>query len=118
MAFKMKCECGKVLTTKEENAGKRVKCPGCGRLLTVPHLADPRQAASSAAGQPSKQAGAKTVALLGAGLGAIIFLIGLFLLVACLNAGGGVAGLILGGTLTLAGAGIALKGLFDFDKET
>jgi hypothetical protein len=30
------CECGKQLQTAEENAGKRMRCPACARLLSVP----------------------------------------------------------------------------------
>jgi tetratricopeptide (TPR) repeat protein len=33
------CDCGQKLKTKEEHAGKRVKCPGCGKVLTVPGAA-------------------------------------------------------------------------------
>jgi WD40 repeat protein len=37
MPINLKCtQCGKKLRTREELAGKRVKCPGCGRLLPVP----------------------------------------------------------------------------------
>jgi hypothetical protein len=32
----MTCECGKPFRVKEELAGKRVKCPGCGKALLVP----------------------------------------------------------------------------------
>jgi hypothetical protein len=36
MAITLSCECGKKLAVKEEMAGKKVKCPGCGAVLTVP----------------------------------------------------------------------------------
>ncbi|MBA4067072.1 MAG: hypothetical protein C0501_25855 [Isosphaera sp.] len=39
MAISVRCvnpECGKPLRVKDEFAGRRVKCPGCGRQLTVP----------------------------------------------------------------------------------
>jgi hypothetical protein len=36
MAISLTCECGKRLTVKDELAGKRVKCPGCATILTVP----------------------------------------------------------------------------------
>ena len=36
MAIKLKCDCGKALSVKDEAAGKRVKCPGCQTLLRVP----------------------------------------------------------------------------------
>ncbi len=35
--FASHCECGKVLNAKPELAGKRVKCPGCGRALAIPN---------------------------------------------------------------------------------
>jgi hypothetical protein len=40
MAISLTCECGKKLAVKDELAGKRVKCPGCGNLLTVPSLTE------------------------------------------------------------------------------
>jgi len=40
MAISLTCECGKKLAVKDELAGKRVKCPGCGDLLTVPSLSE------------------------------------------------------------------------------
>jgi hypothetical protein len=40
MAISLTCECGKKLAVKDELAGKRVKCPGCGDLLTVPSVTD------------------------------------------------------------------------------
>jgi hypothetical protein len=33
----LKCSCGKALKVKDESAGKHVKCPGCGNVLSVPH---------------------------------------------------------------------------------
>ncbi len=36
MVIKFKCKCGQIAAVKEEWAGKRTKCPGCGRLLTIP----------------------------------------------------------------------------------
>jgi hypothetical protein len=30
------CDCGKVLRTKKENAGRKAKCPVCGRGVVVP----------------------------------------------------------------------------------
>ena len=35
------CECGKTLHVKNELAGKRGKCPACGRVLIVPKEAPP-----------------------------------------------------------------------------
>jgi hypothetical protein len=36
MAIYAICECGKPLSFKDEAAGRRVKCPACGTMLTVP----------------------------------------------------------------------------------
>ncbi|HUW58641.1 MAG TPA: hypothetical protein VMZ92_18540 [Planctomycetota bacterium] len=36
MAIEVRCECGKVLKVPEQHAGKRGKCPGCGKVLIVP----------------------------------------------------------------------------------
>lgn len=36
MPIKVSCQCGKRLSVKDEYAGKRVKCPGCGRTLSIP----------------------------------------------------------------------------------
>src|SRR4051812_30188212 len=36
MPVPVRCSCGKQLRLKEELAGKRVPCPACDRVLTVP----------------------------------------------------------------------------------
>jgi hypothetical protein len=36
MPIPFSCECGKKLQAKDEFAGKRLKCPGCGKILTIP----------------------------------------------------------------------------------
>jgi hypothetical protein len=36
MSISLSCECGKKLAVKDELAGKKVKCPGCASVLTVP----------------------------------------------------------------------------------
>ena len=37
MAIRVTCDtCGKVLLAKDENAGKKAKCPDCGSILVVP----------------------------------------------------------------------------------
>ncbi len=36
MPIKVDCSCGKSLKVRDEAAGKRVKCPGCGTLIEVP----------------------------------------------------------------------------------
>lgn len=36
MAIKVSCVCGKKLAVKDELAGKKVKCPACQKLLSIP----------------------------------------------------------------------------------
>ncbi len=36
MTIQVTCQCGKQLSAKDEFAGKRVKCPGCGGPLVIP----------------------------------------------------------------------------------
>ncbi len=36
MSIELMCSCGKLLRTKDESAGKRIKCPICSAILTVP----------------------------------------------------------------------------------
>jgi hypothetical protein len=36
MPITVSCECGRSLRVKEEYAGKRVRCPGCQAIQTVP----------------------------------------------------------------------------------
>src|SRR5689334_21797551 len=36
VAILVTCECGQQFQTREENAGRRAKCPDCGRELTIP----------------------------------------------------------------------------------
>jgi hypothetical protein len=44
MSISLICECGKKLAVKEELAGKKVRCPACESLLTVPSLSDEKLA--------------------------------------------------------------------------
>lgn len=44
MPIRLKCSCGKVLSVKDELAGKGVKCPGCQKAIRVP---TPGQAATA-----------------------------------------------------------------------
>ena len=37
MAIKFLCECGKKLTTQDRHAGRKTKCPACGRELEMPN---------------------------------------------------------------------------------
>ena len=44
MSIVVSCSCGKRLRARDELAGKRAKCPGCGKTLLVPPTAaDPEQ---------------------------------------------------------------------------
>lgn len=36
MAIKFSCACGREITVKDELAGKRGKCPACGKIIVVP----------------------------------------------------------------------------------
>src|SRR5947209_15052447 len=46
------CECGKQLTARAEQAGKRVKCPACGSILSVPAPESPPTEEFDAAPEP------------------------------------------------------------------
>ena len=41
MSISVTCECGQQFETPAANAGDRVRCPDCGRELTVPKAAPP-----------------------------------------------------------------------------
>ena len=36
MAITIRCDCGKGFQTRDENAGRRTRCPACGRELMIP----------------------------------------------------------------------------------
>ncbi len=36
MPISLRCSCGKLLTLKDDLAGRRIKCPACGGVLAVP----------------------------------------------------------------------------------
>jgi hypothetical protein len=40
MAIPVACPCGKQLKARDSMAGKRAKCPSCGRILDVPITED------------------------------------------------------------------------------
>src|SRR5262245_40515880 len=44
MPLLVKCHCGQPLQVRDEDAGKRVRCPRCGSALAVPRPATPPQA--------------------------------------------------------------------------
>ncbi len=39
MSISLSCECGRALRVKDEAAGRKVRCPGCGNVLPVPRPA-------------------------------------------------------------------------------
>src|SRR5208282_3465919 len=50
MPILFRCSCGKQLRTKDENAGKHLKCPACGDPVPVPSMqAEPPAQATSTA---------------------------------------------------------------------
>ncbi|TWT69214.1 hypothetical protein [Crateriforma conspicua] len=52
MPIRLKCSCGKVLSVKDEMAGKAVKCPACSKPIRVPK---PKAAAAPAAPQAQSE---------------------------------------------------------------
>src|SRR5262245_36778418 len=36
MPIPFHCDCGKKLQAQEEFVGKKLRCPGCGKVLTIP----------------------------------------------------------------------------------
>jgi hypothetical protein len=47
LAITQTCECGNSLSIAEEHAGKRAKCPACGRALTVASHIEPKRASQA-----------------------------------------------------------------------
>ncbi len=41
MAISFKCSCGKSLKAKEEYVGRRLRCPTCQKVLTIPAASNP-----------------------------------------------------------------------------
>ncbi len=41
MAISFQCTCGRDLRVKDELAGRRVRCPNCSSILTIPKAAQP-----------------------------------------------------------------------------
>lgn len=52
--IKIKCGCGKAIAAKDEWAGRKVKCPGCGKAIAVPGAAAPKPPKPPKPGRPSK----------------------------------------------------------------
>jgi hypothetical protein len=54
MPIQFTCTCGRKLQAKEEQAGKRLKCPACQKVLSVPASGEPKAPAQPVlAGKPS-----------------------------------------------------------------
>jgi hypothetical protein len=60
MPIAVTCTCGKSMRAKDELAGKRVRCPGCGAAVTIPAVAS--APAAAAAGGAAKVAAPKVAA--------------------------------------------------------
>jgi hypothetical protein len=43
MAIKFSCECGQRFTAKDEHAGRRSRCPSCGRAVIIPSAPQPER---------------------------------------------------------------------------
>jgi hypothetical protein len=52
MPITLSCKCGKQLRTKDEFAGKKIKCPGCGVILAIPAAAPSPETAVAAPTAP------------------------------------------------------------------
>jgi len=53
MPIRIKCQCGKALSVKDEMAGKAIKCPGCAKVIRVPLATKP--AAVAAPPEPASE---------------------------------------------------------------
>jgi hypothetical protein len=82
MPINLTCECGKKLAVKEEMAGRKVKCPGCGAVLVVPAISDsaaPDDVAGEDAPVPRRKEAEppkKSKTLLYVGIGAGVLVLG------------------------------------------
>lgn len=47
MTIQFQCQCGKLMKTADESAGKRGKCPACGAVIMIPEPAAPATAPTS-----------------------------------------------------------------------
>jgi hypothetical protein len=66
MSIPIRCDCGKSLKVKDEAAGRKVRCPGCGVVLPIPKPEIPKEADEQALDYllaegppPAKKSGAK-----------------------------------------------------------
>lgn len=53
MAIAFSCECGKQLSAREQFAGRRMKCPECAKVLTIPQADQPPPAEATLADAPA-----------------------------------------------------------------
>ncbi|MCI0380941.1 MAG: hypothetical protein L0215_25435 [Gemmataceae bacterium] len=51
MPISLRCSCGKMLTLRDELAGRRIKCPACGGVLAVP-ASEPEEVEPSSPEEP------------------------------------------------------------------
>ena len=58
MAIKIVCDCGRELKLKDEFAGKKGKCPGCGAVIQVP---TPEETEAQAAAEAAARAEAEAI---------------------------------------------------------
>lgn len=56
--IEVECECGRVIKTKDENAGKKAKCPDCGEIIQIPA---PRKAGAKPSAAAKKAPAASAV---------------------------------------------------------
>jgi WD40 repeat protein len=89
MPITIRCPCGKALKARDESAGKKVKCPGCGQAVLVPGPAEavtaqppprrdpvpappPRQGRDAGAAPPGPQRQSVAVRVLSALAGVLV----------------------------------------------
>jgi hypothetical protein len=63
MGIPFSCTCGKRLQAKDQYGGRRLKCPKCGIVLTIPKLAAGRSAVPAKAPARTRSAATETLAL-------------------------------------------------------
>ncbi len=60
MPIQVECSCGRALRVRDDLAGKKIRCPGCQGVMTVPAASDDEEEAVTAAPPRPKAAPAKT----------------------------------------------------------
>lgn len=60
--IKAQCACGQSIKTKDENAGKKARCPACGELVRLPGAAKPAAAEPRGKSKTAAQAGSTKAA--------------------------------------------------------